>query len=264
MSVLRDAKELGYGLDHFMITGENFPSEWQDNAYKHSHNECDDEDAYVINTELIVNNIPNYTDEYIHEHIRRYNSYYDYIGDSIDVNYYKKKTINAKGKTIINEILDITEYIKNIDINEARRQGIIIKSIRYQAQPFEREHALEKNIEAWIRNEKVLLDQVSWTVKYSQKERNERKIHGKASHLVWDQIFSNFKIRRKTGYTSGQRYLMFSELTGQEYSKCKSHPKYNPKETPTMIQIAFGLIKKYGEIEVEIRGYIPGINEPTK
>lgn len=36
MSVLRDAMGLGYGTDHFMITGENFPSEWQDDTNEYT------------------------------------------------------------------------------------------------------------------------------------------------------------------------------------------------------------------------------------
>ena len=42
MSVLRDARDLGYGPDHFMITGENFPSEWQeDQNYANDYDDMD-------------------------------------------------------------------------------------------------------------------------------------------------------------------------------------------------------------------------------
>lgn len=37
MSVLRDAMELGYGTDHFMVTGENFPESWEDPVKKRRH-----------------------------------------------------------------------------------------------------------------------------------------------------------------------------------------------------------------------------------
>lgn len=46
MSVLRDAMELGYGTNHFMVTGENFPSNWNDPIEKESS--YDDEDENCI------------------------------------------------------------------------------------------------------------------------------------------------------------------------------------------------------------------------
>lgn len=278
MSVLRDAKDLGYGLDHFMITGENFPPEWQNDFHEHSNNEKNDENVHggIDFIKTSTKKPTNHIDEYIHEHVRRYDSYNDYITYNDDNhNYYDshrhhyrnktQKTINAAGKTITNEMLDITEYIRNIDISEARRQGIIIKSIRYQAHPIERGSILDANIEQWIKNEKVLLDQRAWSVRYSEKERNERNVRGKANHIVIERTFSNFKIITKTGYSSSQYYLMFGELDGsKQYAEDRKHPRYNPKGTPTMIQIAFGLIKKYEKLKVEIRGYIPGINEPAE
>ena len=45
MSVLRDAMELGYGTNHFMVTGENFPSNWNDPIEKESSYDDDDENC---------------------------------------------------------------------------------------------------------------------------------------------------------------------------------------------------------------------------
>lgn len=42
MSVLRDAIQLGYGTDHFMITGENFPSSWGDETNPYTHYDDDE------------------------------------------------------------------------------------------------------------------------------------------------------------------------------------------------------------------------------
>lgn len=291
MSVLRDAKELGYGLDHFIVTGENFPPEWEDDNNEPSNfaHEYDDDSkniyAYDDDSENVHSNLgfidtsidETYIDEHIHKYVRRYNPLDDYITDPIDNNYIidnynfapcyiakqAKRIVNAAGKTVVNEMLDITEYVKNIDIKEARRQGIIIKSIRYQSHPLKRGDTLKNNIEKWTEDEDVLLDKRSWGVKYSERERNKRKTIGRASHLVIEKTFSNFRMRTKTGYSSSDYYLMFGELNEDDYTKYKKHPRYNPQGTPTMIQIAFGLMKKYKELEVEIRGYIPGINEPS-
>lgn len=173
--------------------------------------------------------------------------------------------INATGKIVANEMLDITEYIKNIDIKEAKRQGIRIKSVRCQAHPIERGGVLDTNIEKWIKNEEVLLNQRAWSIRFSEKDRNKTgRSSRKASHIVIEQTFSNFRIMTKTAYEARKYYLMFAELNEYEESKCKKHPKYNPQGTPTMMQIAFGMIKKYKELDVEVRGYIPGINEPSE
>lgn len=47
MSVLRDAMGLGYGTDHFMITGENFPSEWQDDINEYTHDEMHEPEEFL-------------------------------------------------------------------------------------------------------------------------------------------------------------------------------------------------------------------------
>lgn len=285
MSVLRDAIELGYGSDHFMITGENFPPEWQDDyrnvRYENIH-ERDDSDISSLKT--------NHIDEYVHPYIRKYNAYNDYIQDymqnhysfshkgAMDLDKYHsdqnynldqngaKKINKVTGKVITNRMLDITNYIKNIDISQARKQGIAIKNIRCSLHPLKSRDVLNSNIERWIENEKVLLSQKVWTEKLSIREKQERleKHLSTKDSTVRELIFSNFKIKTKATLEVGQNHILFSEVGESEGSRYRGHPNYNPQGTPTMLQIAFALIKKYEDMEIEVRGYIPGINEPIE
>lgn len=285
MSVLRDAKELGYGLDHFMVTGENFPSEWQDDQntesnhddlsrYFDRHNKRVTHRVEIIDghKHLIETDGNEHINDFHHEYVREYNHLDDYIKDKIDDHYaynthhYRlrnnatKKTINVKDRAVINRILDITEYIKNIDITEARRQGITIKSIRCPTHPIESRKTLDANLRKWVRNKRVVLAEQGW----SDTPRYKGPFNGQLNIVTFVQIFSNFmKIEKTTTKSLGSgvpTYLMFRELVNDEIRK--KHKHYNPEGTPTMLQIAFGLIKKYPEIKIEIRGYIPGINEP--
>lgn len=52
MSVLRDAMELGYGADHFMVTGENFPESWEDPVNKRRHHKFRVDDGYRQLTDI--------------------------------------------------------------------------------------------------------------------------------------------------------------------------------------------------------------------
>lgn len=47
MSVLRDAMGLGYGADHFMVTGEDFPSEWEDETNTYADYDDDGENEHT-------------------------------------------------------------------------------------------------------------------------------------------------------------------------------------------------------------------------
>lgn len=287
MSVLRDAMELGYGLDHFMITGENFPPEWQDQDQHSRSNVHDDENSHSDIRSLKKGDIH----ESIHPYVREYHGYNDYIHDYMDNHYsnnslkggmnldkyYDNKGYNldkngaqkiskATGKVITNKMLDITNYIKNIDISQARKQGIAIKNIRCSLHPLKSRDVLNSNIEKWIENEKVLLSQRVWTEKLSMREKQERleKHLSTKDSTVREVIFSNFKIKTKATLEVGQNHILFSEVGESEGSRYRGHPNYNPQGTPTMLQIAFALIKKYEDMEIEVRGYIPGINEPIE
>lgn len=286
MSVSRDAVELGYGLDHFMVTGENFPPEWQ-NSYQPNHYYDDDQSDNRYDEK-------SHNNEYVHQYVRKYKGYDDYIHDYLDNRFSNeklsrnraidldmlsnnkgynldkngaKKISNATGKIITNEMLDITEYIKNIDIEEARKQGVMVKNIRCSIHPIESRKILDANIEKWIENNKVLIEQRTWTEKPSRKEKRERleqRLSTLQTNTVKEQTFSNFRIKTQTTLQAGQNHILFSEIHDCHSSAYKGHPNYNPKGTPTMLQIAFGLIKKYTDIGIEIRGYIPGINEPME
>lgn len=286
MSVLRDAMELGYGLDHFMITGENFPAEWKDDFHSHRNHDYDESENHLDKE--------SHGNEYVHQYVRKYNSYNDYIIDYLDNHYSDeslslngsidldmltdnkgynldkngaKKINSLTGKLITNKMLDITEYIKNIDIKEARKQGIIIKNIRCPIHPLESRKILDANIEKWIENNKVLIKQRTWTAKFSGRELRERRALGlsnKGNSTGKELTFSNFRIKTQATLEAGQNHILFSEISNYYSLKNKEHPNYNPEGTPTMLQIAFGLIKKYKDMKVEIRGYIPGINEPME
>ena len=286
MSVLRDAVELGYGLDHFMITGENFPPEWKDDY--HSNHNYDDDPSDNHHDKKTHNN------EYVHQYVRKYKGYDDYIHDYGDNHYSNeyfsrnkamcldmltnnkgynldkngaKKINRATGKIITNEMLNITEYIKNIDIEEARKQGVLVKNIRCSIYPIESRKILDANLEKWIKNNKVLIEQRTWTEKPSGRERRERlkqRLSTVPTNTITELRFCNFRIKTQTTLQAEQKHILFSEIHDCQRSAHKEHPNYNPKETPTMLQIAYGLMRKYTDIKIEIRGYIPGINEPME
>lgn len=247
MSVLRDAKELGYGSDHFMITGENFPSEWEDNT-----------------------NVPAYNHEYSdkQEHPKELNtlSHREYsVNQKDSVKRHNKiapRTIDMQ-KSIIGYECDISEYIKNMGINEARKQGVIVQIIECSTHGSKGRYTLDANIKQWIKNEDVLIDS-TFRSESAQFEGLMYEDNDKARVYIEEKIFSNFSIKTRSRVAPGPGHLIFMELTERQLKLCKEHKNYDPKGTPTMLQIAFGLMKKYEDIEISIVGVVPGVEIPRK
>nr|WP_181717827.1 hypothetical protein [Psychrobacter sp.] len=158
---------------------------------------------------------------------------------------------------------NINEYIKNMSISEAKILGIIVTSIQCSSYPSDIRRVIDKNIRLWTENEDVLLNAETKVNKYTYggASYNGRTLTGR--EYEEHQVFSNFSILSSTDDGYPQK-LEFKMITRGQVEKYKEHANYNPQKTPTMLQIAFGLTRKYEGMRFEITGFIPGVNEPTE
>ena len=51
----------------------------------------------------------------------------------------------------------------------------------------------------------------------------------------------------------------FIKLSSSEREKYNDHPNFKPDKTPSMLQVYYGLMKKYDNVISEVYGIIPGV-----
>lgn len=144
MSVLRDAMELGYGVDHFMVTGEDFPKDWEDPVKKRRHHQFGLNPSYkkpsrveklnllksqgVIDTKqgwLIRNKIV-CDSEKIYcfiDNVQYYNEYQTSLLSEV---------IDKKQSDIENQIDGFFNYIKASDISEEKELDCLFEGLESQ------------------------------------------------------------------------------------------------------------------------------------
>lgn len=157
---------------------------------------------------------------------------------------------------------DITEYIKNTNINEAREQGVVVIKIDCKFTSKETQRTIERNIREWVKNNNVLLNQDNnvETYTYGGAAYNGRKLTGRSYKEV--KAFSEFYIESSNdgGYIESLEFQMKYVNHTEKYG---DHENFHTKGVPNMLQIAYGLIKKYEGEKFKIEGFIPGKNEPN-
>lgn len=152
---------------------------------------------------------------------------------------------------------DIFRYLKIINIVQARNLDIDIHKIECQIRT-DALSELDKNISLWINEENVVLDEKNSveTYSYGGLSYNGRTLKGRRhSETIF---FSSFKICKETddGYVE---YFAFKKLSESENDSYKEHPNYDLLKSPSMLQVFYGLIKKYDDVVVTVHGVVPGL-----
>lgn len=149
----------------------------------------------------------------------------------------------------------ILPHLKIANIAQARQLGVVIQTIKCRTEASEK---LITNINLWIAKENVLLDTVTTSKSYTYggSSYNGRTLTGRQYLKV--KYFSNFKILTETddGYLEG---LSFESLSDAELDKYKDYPNYDPSNSPSLLQVAYGLIKKHEGVIQEVYGHIPKV-----
>ncbi|GAA0809709.1 hypothetical protein [Psychrobacter piscatorii] len=158
---------------------------------------------------------------------------------------------------------DITHHIKNMNIKEARDRKVFITEIDCRIVSSATRRTIDRNINNWVKKNNILLNEKNSVEKYSYggAAYNGRTLTGRSYKK--ERIFSNFcyVASNDDGYVEGMKFRI---IYSDEIEKYKTHKNFDTKNVPTMLQIAFGLIKKYKGERFEIKGFITGINEPNE
>ena len=145
-----------------------------------------------------------------------------------------------------------TEYLKSIGIGNARELGVEINSIQIIPGMYnEVGKTLANNIELWLKSEPEL-------VKHKKAECKTEKVHGERFHKYYDTYyFSKFKLTCSStdGQTTRMDFKKLSEDEAAEYFDGYDHV-VNDK-TPNLLQITFGVLKKYPSLNINIDWFIP-------
>lgn len=153
-------------------------------------------------------------------------------------------------------IKDITNYIKSTTINEARERGVFVTEVNCRFISSSNKDLIRRNIEKWIQENKVLLDKKderkSYT--YGGPAYNGRTLTGRTYTRF--RYFSKFYVQYSTddGYTED---LVFKSRSPSDLEKHLDHENFNTPGVPDMLQIAYGLIKKYPNEPFRITGGMP-------
>lgn len=156
---------------------------------------------------------------------------------------------------------NILSYLEIIDIQQARELGIDIRVINCKGISGSDIYSLRSSVYSWVQNEDVLLDEHNSSDKYTYggTKYNGRTLTGRSNDNI--RFFSNFKIFYNSDDGFIQRFS-FINLSSSEREKYISHPNYNIDETPSMLQVFYGLMKKYNNVVSEVYGIIPDFIYP--
>ena len=152
---------------------------------------------------------------------------------------------------------NILRHLKVNSIIQAKELGIEVYTIKCRS----RTNALQKlheNVTLWISKENVLIDEVntSETYTYGGASYNGRTLQGRKRKNT--KFFSNFKICKETddGYIE---HFSFQKLSKSDLDKYENHSNFNIQNSPSMLQIVYGLMRKYDDVIEEVRGVMPEV-----
>lgn len=139
-------------------------------------------------------------------------------------------------------ILRAQLILDTIDINTARALGTDIRQIRCNMGGQEALELLKYNLYKWAENSGLELDEQTEVSSYSYggPAYNGSTKYGRERYET--KIFSTFKVTINTdgGWINS---IEFNKVYPDD--KIVSHPKYDPNKTPSMLNLAYGLKKKY-------------------
>lgn len=158
--------------------------------------------------------------------------------------------------------INILNYLELIDITEAIKLGVDIRVINCAGSSGSDIYSLRSGVYSWVQNNKVLLDERDSSDDYSYggARYNGRTLRGSSRDNI--RFFSNFKLF----YNSDDGFIQdfsFIKLSSSEIEKYSDHPNYNTDKTPSMLQVFYGLMKKYDKVISQVYGIIPGVIDPS-
>lgn len=143
--------------------------------------------------------------------------------------------------------VNITNYLKSIDIVKAREVGVEVSHIIViPGMHNEIGKVLASNIELWLKNESDL-------VKHTKSDVKTEKYHGERFRKYTDTYyFSKFKLTCNS--SDGQTTRMdFDSLSKNELlAYSQSNTIVADNKTPSLLQIAFGVLRKYPSLNISI------------
>lgn len=151
-------------------------------------------------------------------------------------------------------IVNLADYLKAINIAESQALGVDIYSIHCSTWPRESISILDKNIDAWIKECDVLKHEETECKSYGSGTGRGRQFHT-------TRIFSKFSIQSSEDHGSVESFSfhILSKDEAEKYGNNQHELSY--EKTPSLLQIAHGLMRKHKDISLTIYGVIPGIIE---
>lgn len=155
---------------------------------------------------------------------------------------------------------DILRYLEEMDINQARELGVEVESISCGATSSKRIkiNTLESNIRLWAKEKKVLLDEEIKVRHYKYGAAEYNGIARTGSEHSFYKYFSTFKVCTVID-DNGIERLTFTKLTDSETEKYIGHENYNVQNSPSLLQVVYGLMSKYEGIISSASGTIPNV-----
>lgn len=168
-----------------------------------------------------------------------------------------KKTLHSLRSDYLYSILDaaaLRSWIMSLDISfekalirlgisQAREKRAVVTSIIIN-NSYQKNRELRESLDKWIKRENVLLDESSdsSSYKYGGPSYNGRHLSGRSESTT--ELFSTFKVITSTddGYINSITFEKFNTYEGIE-----KYENYDPTKTPSMLQIFYGLRKKYSD-----------------
>ena len=141
--------------------------------------------------------------------------------------------------------LDISfeKALIRLGISQAREKRAVVTSIIID-NSYQKNRELRESLDKWIKKENVLLGESSdsSSYKYGGPSYNGRHLSGRSQSTT--ELFSTFKVITSTddGYINSIKFEKLNTYEGVE-----KYENYDPTKTPSMLQIFYGLRKKYND-----------------
>jgi len=152
--------------------------------------------------------------------------------------------------TSFSDIPAVKNYLQSIGIVEARKAGIEIYEIQVIPGMYnEVGKILSKNIKLWLKNEPDVL-------KHKKQKIKSEKVYGERFREYFDTYyFSKFKLvcASSDGQTTSMNFSPLLESEVLEYFV--ENDQVAQDKTPDLLQIAFGLLRKYPSLTTNIYLY---------
>lgn len=146
--------------------------------------------------------------------------------------------------------LDFKTILIRLGINQAREKRALVTEIRLASAQFRK---LREGLNKWIKKEDVLLSESSDSSSYTYGGPSYNGSFLKGRQYITTELFSTFKLVTTTddGYIDS---MTFHQLSNYDVENCKEYKNYDPTKTPSMLQIFYGLRKKYNDTFMFVSG----------